>query len=117
MIRTESTPVSTFQPCEPVDDVNQKRSCCYMEDCLEGILRLMASDHREPLNIGSDRIVSINDLIDNIISISKMRIKKRYNPDAPQGIRGRFSDNTKLRQVLGWEPHTKLQDGLRKTYE
>ncbi len=97
-------------------DGKQTRSYCFIEDCLEGILRLMISDYREPLNIGSDRLVSINDLADILINISKKRIKMRYNPDAPQGVRGRNSDNTQLRRTLDWEPRTSLEDGLRKTY-
>ncbi|MEX2682389.1 MAG: NAD-dependent epimerase/dehydratase family protein, partial [Candidatus Sigynarchaeota archaeon] len=94
----------------------QTRSYCYIDDCLEGILRLILSDCHEPLNIGSDRLISINDLADLIISISGKRILKKYNPTAPQGVRGRNSDNTKLRQTLNWEPQTPLEEGLKRTY-
>lgn len=97
-------------------DGNQTRSYCYIDDCLEGVLLLMVSDCHEPLNIGSDRLVSINDLADIITEISGKEISKKYNLEAPQGVRGRNSDNTKLRQVLNWEPRTSLEDGLRKTY-
>jgi len=97
-------------------DGNQTRSFCFIDDCLEGILLLMVSDCREPLNIGSDRLISINDLADMIIKISGKKISKKHNLQAPQGVRGRNSDNTKLRQVLGWEPRTSLEEGMQKTY-
>jgi GDP-D-mannose 3',5'-epimerase len=76
----------------------------------------MISDCIFPLNIGSDRLVSINDLADIIITISRKKISKKHNHDAPQGVRGRNSDNTKLRQVLNWEPRTSLEVGLKKTF-
>ena len=97
-------------------DGNQTRSYCYINDCIEGILLLMVSDCREPLNIGSDRLISINDLADIIIGISGKEISKKYDLEAPQGVRGRNSDNTKLRQVLNWEPRTSLEEGIRNTY-
>lgn len=96
-------------------DGEQTRSFCYIEDCVEGILRLMNSDHADPLNLGQDRMVSINQLADIIAEIAGVHITKRY-VDGPQGVRGRNSDNTKLRRVLGWEPSISLEDGLARTY-
>jgi nucleoside-diphosphate-sugar epimerase len=98
-------------------DGKQTRSFCYIDDCLEGTYRLMESDWREPLNIGSDRLVTIDELADMIIKISGKKIKKRYNLSAPQGVRGRNSDNTLCKKVLGWEPKISLEEGLKRTYE
>ena len=75
----------------------------------------MSSNYSEPLNLGQDRMVSINELADIIASIAGIRISKKYI-DGPQGVRGRNSDNSKLREVLGWEPAISLEDGLAKTY-
>lgn len=96
-------------------DGEQTRSFCYIDDCVEGIYRLMNSEFAEPLNLGQDRMVSINELADIIANIAGVRIEKRH-VDGPQGVRGRNSDNTKLREVLGWEPSVSLEDGLAKTY-
>jgi nucleoside-diphosphate-sugar epimerase len=76
----------------------------------------MRSDHREPLNLGQDRMISINELVDIVARIAGKRIAKRYNLAAPQGVRGRNSDNTRLRAVLGWEPAVSLEVGLTHTY-
>ena len=97
-------------------DGQQTRSYCYVADCVEGIHRLMRSDHRAPLNLGTDRLVTINDLVDIVAAIAGKRISKQYDLSKPQGVRGRNSDNTRLRQVLGWEPATSLEDGLARTY-
>jgi nucleoside-diphosphate-sugar epimerase len=97
-------------------DGNQSRSFLYIDDCLEGTYRLMESDFREPLNIGSDRLITINDLADTIIKISGKKIAKKYNLSAPQGVRGRNSDNTLCEKVLSWEPKIPLEEGLGKTY-
>jgi nucleoside-diphosphate-sugar epimerase len=97
-------------------DGEQTRSYCYIDDCVEGIHRLMRSDHREPLNLGQDRMISINELVDIVAQIAGKRIAKRYNLSAPQGVRGRNSDNTRLRAVLGWEPAVSLEVGLTHTY-
>jgi GDP-D-mannose 3',5'-epimerase len=96
-------------------DGEQTRSFCYIDDCVEGIYRLMRSDFHEPLNLGQDRMVSINELADMIANIAGITIEKKH-VDGPQGVRGRNSDNTKLREVLGWEPEISLEDGLAKTY-
>lgn len=96
-------------------DGEQTRSFCYIEDCVEGIYRLMRSDFREPLNLGQDRMVSINQLTDIIAEIAGVTIVKKY-VDGPQGVRGRNSDNSKLREVLGWDPEISLEAGLATTY-
>jgi len=97
-------------------DGEQTRSFLYVDDCVEGIHRLMLSDHREPLNIGSDRLVTVNELIDLIARVAGKTIRKRHDLTKPQGVRGRNSDNTRLRQVLGWEPRVSLEDGIARTY-
>jgi GDP-D-mannose 3', 5'-epimerase len=97
-------------------DGEQTRSFCYIDDCVEGIYRLMRSDHHEPLNLGQDRMISINELADMISAIAGHPIRKNHI-DGPQGVRGRNSDNDKLREVLGWEPQISLEDGLKNTYE
>jgi GDP-D-mannose 3',5'-epimerase len=96
-------------------DGEQTRSFCYISDCLEGIHRLMRSDFHEPLNLGQDRMVTINELADLIAEIAGISIVKNHIK-GPQGVRGRNSDNTKLRDILGWEPRMSLEDGLRITY-
>jgi len=93
----------------------QTRSFCYIDDCVEGIVRLMASDYAEPLNLGQDRLISITDLADVVARIAGVQIDKVF-VDGPQGVRGRNSDNTRLREVLGWEPQVTLEEGLRQTY-
>jgi nucleoside-diphosphate-sugar epimerase len=98
-------------------DGSQTRSYCYVGDAVDGVRRLMQSGHREPLNIGTERLVTINDLVDMVATIAGKRIGKRHLAGAPQGVRGRTSDNTQLRAVLGWEPSVTLEDGMRRTYE
>jgi len=97
-------------------DGEQTRSFCYIDDCLEGIYRLMRSGFHEPLNLGQDRMVSINRLADIVAEIAGTRIVKKHVP-GPQGVRGRNSDNTLLRAVLGWEPAISLEEGLARTYQ
>ena len=97
-------------------DGEQTRSYCYVDDCVEGIYRLMRSDHREPINLGQDRMISINELVDMVAKISGKTIGKRYDITKPQGVRGRNSDNTRLREVLKWEPQISLEEGLERTY-
>jgi len=98
-------------------DGEQTRSYCFIDDCVEGIWRIMRSDYCEPLNLGTDRLVSINELVDIVAGLAGKSIRKAYDLSKPQGVRGRNSDNTRLRQVLGWEPATSLGDGLGVTYE
>ena len=97
-------------------DGEQTRSYCYIDDCVEGIYRLMQSDHRDPINLGQDRMISINELVDIVSNIAGKTIRKRYDLTKPQGVRGRNSDNTRLREVLKWEPSISLEDGLNITY-
>ena len=97
-------------------DGQQTRSFMYVDDCVEGLVRLMASNYSEPLNLGTDRLVTINQLIDLVSSVAGKRLKKRHDLSKPQGVRGRNSDNTLLNRVLGWEPAITLEQGLTTTY-
>ena len=97
-------------------DGEQTRSFCYVDDCVEGIYRLMVSDYREPLNLGSEEMVTVNELARIIVEVSgKDGITLRH-VDGPQGVRGRSSDNRRLREVLGWEPSVTLPRGSEPTY-
>lgn len=98
-------------------DGKQTRSYCYIDDCVEGLYRLMNSDYFEPLNLGTDRMITINQLVDLIAGIACKTISKKYDLTKPQGVRGRNSDNTKLRSVLKWEPEISLEEGLKRTYK
>jgi len=98
-------------------DGHQTRSYCYIDDCVEGIFRLMQSDHRDPINLGQDRMISINELVDIVANIAGKQVNRVHNLNAPQGVRGRNSDNTLLRETLGWEPAISLETGLARTYE
>jgi GDP-D-mannose 3', 5'-epimerase len=97
-------------------DGHQTRSFMYIDDCLHGTQRILASDIIEPLNLGSSELVSINQLVDIVESIAGVKLKRQYNLSAPKGVNGRNSDNTRIKQLLGWEPSTRLRDGLEKTY-
>ena len=97
-------------------DGRQTRSFCYIDDCVEGVYRLMNSDFREPLNIGSDRLVAIDELANIIAKIAGKKITIRHNTDKPQGVRGRNSDNTLCKKVLNWQPQIPLEKGLSRTY-
>jgi nucleoside-diphosphate-sugar epimerase len=94
----------------------QTRSYCYVDDCVEGIYRLMRADYSEPLNLGQDRLVTINELVDIVARIAGKRVRRVHDLTKPQGVRGRNSDNTRLRRVLGWEPQVSLEEGLARTY-
>jgi nucleoside-diphosphate-sugar epimerase len=98
-------------------DGNQTRSFIYIDDCVEGLIRIMSSGFREPLNLGTDRMVTINELVDLVAGIAGKSIQKKHVLTKPQGVRGRNSDNTLLAKVLGWEPKTRLEIGLAETYE
>lgn len=98
-------------------DGEQTRSFMYVDDCIEGVRRLMDSDIKIPLNIGSSEMVSINQLVDFAEDIAVVKLNRVYNLDAPKGVRGRSSDNTLIKELLGWEPSIKLKDGLKKTYD
>jgi len=97
-------------------DGKQTRSYCYVDDCVEGMGRLMQTEEHDPVNLGSDRLVTIDELIDIVAGIAGKRLIKRYDLTKPQGVRGRNSDNVKLRRVLGWEPQVTLEEGLARTY-
>jgi nucleoside-diphosphate-sugar epimerase len=96
-------------------DGEQTRSFCYIDDCVAGLHKLMRSGHHQPLNLGQDRLVSINELATIIARVAGIRISRRHVP-GPQGVRGRNSDNTRLREVLDWEPEISLEEGLARTY-
>src|SRR4026207_931356 len=97
-------------------DGEQTRSYCYIDDCVEGIYRLMESDHREPTALGQDGMIWVNELVDIVSNIAEKKIRKRYDLTKPQGVRGRNSDNTRLREVMNWEPSISLEDGLNIPY-
>lgn len=116
MCRKIATAKLTGNPTVEIwGDGEQTRSFCYIDDCLTGIYKLMRSDYHEPLNLGQDRMVTINQLADIIAEIAGISIVKKHVP-GPQGVRGRNSDNTRLREVLGWLPEISLEEGLAKTY-
>ena len=94
----------------------QTRSYCYVADCVEGIHRLMRSAYPDPLNLGTDRLVTINELMDIVCASAGKQLRRTHDLSKPQGVRGRNSDNTRLREVLGWEPQTSLETGLGRTY-
>jgi nucleoside-diphosphate-sugar epimerase len=97
-------------------DGEQTRSFTFISDCVHGTKALMASDHADPVNLGSTELVTINQLIDIVEEIAGIEVERNYDLSAPQGVRGRNSDNTQLRAALGWEPGVTLQDGLARTY-
>jgi GDP-D-mannose 3', 5'-epimerase len=88
----------------------------YVDDCVEGLVRIMSSDYRDALNLGTDELVTINQLVDLVCEVAGKRLSKRHNLKGPQGVRGRNSDNRRLRKVLGWEPSILLREGLALTY-
>jgi GDP-D-mannose 3', 5'-epimerase len=98
-------------------DGKQSRSYCYVDDAVEGTIKLMESTFTKPINIGSDRLVTINQLADIIIEISGKKIIKKYDPQGAQGVRGRNADLTLVKNVLNWEPKISLEEGLSRTYD
>ena len=97
-------------------DGKQTRSFTYIDDTIDGIFRLLESDFAEPINIGSSQLVTINELVDIVEGIAGVKLDRNYKLDAPQGVRGRNSDNTLILEKLGWEPSTTLEAGLATTY-
>ena len=97
-------------------DGNQTRSYCYIDDCVEGIDRLMRSDHHDPMNFGTDRLITVNALVDLVSATAGKTLHRRHDLSKPQGVRGRNSDNARLRAVLGWEPRVPLEEGMARTY-
>lgn len=98
-------------------DGKQTRSYCFVDDCVEGVYRLVQSNHHEPINIGSDELVTINELIELVSKIAHKSLRKKYDLSRPQGVRGRNSDNTTIKEVLHWSPSISLATGMRKTYQ
>jgi GDP-D-mannose 3',5'-epimerase len=97
-------------------DGHQTRSFQYVDDCVFGAQAILGSDIREPINLGSSEMVTINGLVDIAEEIAGIRLERRYNLSAPKGVNGRNSDNTKIQSLLGWQPSTRLRDGLERTY-
>jgi GDP-D-mannose 3', 5'-epimerase len=97
-------------------DGKQTRSFQWIDDCVKGTQMIMKGDYAEPLNLGSSELVSINELVDIVEEIAGLKLKRRYNLSAPKGVNGRNSDNALIRKIFGWEPSTRLRDGLEKTY-
>lgn len=97
-------------------DGEQSRSFMYIDDCIDGSLLIMDGDSREPVNLGSAELVTINQLVSIVEEIAGVTLKREYLTDAPQGVRGRNSDNTMISEIYGWEPSISLKDGIEKTY-
>jgi nucleoside-diphosphate-sugar epimerase len=97
-------------------DGKQTRSFMYIDDCVEGIYRIMRSEYSAPLNLGTDELISVDGLVDIVSEIAGKSLVKHHDISRPQGVRGRNSDNTRLRSVIGWEPGTALREGLVPTY-
>lgn len=97
-------------------DGNQTRSFMYIDDCLKGTQMFLENDVLEPLNLGSDEIVTINGLVDIVEDIAGIKLKRNYNLSAPKGVNGRNSDNTLIKEKFGWAPEIKLRDGMERTY-
>ncbi len=97
-------------------DGKQTRSFMWIDDCVKGTQMILGGDFVDPLNLGSSELVSINQLVDIVEEIAGMKLKRRYNLSAPKGVNGRNSDNTLIEKVFGWEPSTRLRDGLERTY-
>ena len=97
-------------------DGRQTRSFCYIDDCIEGLRRIMASSQATPINLGSEELVTIDQLVDAAGAAAGKQLGRRYDLSKPEGVRGRNSDNARLRELLGWQPETSLQDGIAATY-
>lgn len=98
-------------------DGHQTRSFMYIDDCIKGILDIMYSNIIEPINLGSSEMVSINELVDIVEEIAGVKLGRKYDLDAPKGVRGRNSENTLIKKYLGWEPSIPLRTGMKKTYD
>ncbi|MSQ98814.1 MAG: NAD-dependent epimerase/dehydratase family protein [Xanthomonadales bacterium] len=97
-------------------DGEQTRSFMYIDDCVKGINLLMDKSCPDPVNLGSSELVTINQVVDTVEDIAQIKLKRSYQPDAPKGVNGRNSDNTKIEKLLGWQPNIRLRDGLEQTY-
>jgi nucleoside-diphosphate-sugar epimerase len=108
---------------KPVDEIEiwgdgkQTRSYCYVGDCVEGIYKLMQLDYHKPINLGQDRLITIDELVDIIAKIAGKKITKRYDLSKPQGVRGRNADITLMKKILNWQPRVTLEEGLELTYK
>ena len=102
---------------EILGDGQQTRSFMSIDDCINGSTEIMEGNIREPFNLGSAEMVSMNQLVDIAEDIAGVRLKRKYNLGAPKGVRGRSSDNALIQKLMGWEPDTMLRDGLKKTYD
>jgi GDP-D-mannose 3', 5'-epimerase len=108
--------LSKNEAIEVWGDGQQTRSFMYIDDCVEGIYRLMQSDYPHPLNLGSDELVSVDQLVEIVANTAGRSVTKQHDLTRPQGVRGRNSDNTRLREILGWEPGTTIAEGIKPTY-
>ena len=97
-------------------DGEQTRSFCYVDDCIEGLVRLMDSGCTKPINLGTDELVTVNGLVDLACEVAGKHLRKNHDLSKPQGVRGRNSDNSLLRNILGWEPRITLKEGIDQTY-
>jgi nucleoside-diphosphate-sugar epimerase len=95
----------------------QTRSFMYIDDCVEGIHKIFDSEILEPINLGSNELVTINQLVDIVEECAGVKLKRNYDLGAPKGVNGRNSDNTRIKEYLGWEPSIRLKDGIAGTYE
>ena len=109
--------LSNSKEIEIWGDGHQTRSFMYIDDCLKGTTAIMESDILEPINLGSSELVTINQLVDIAEDIAQVKLTRKYNLDAPKGVRGRNSDNTLILKKLNWEPSIRLRDGMEKTYQ
>ena len=98
-------------------DGEQTRSFCYIDDCIEGLRRIMESGYSKPVNLGTDELVTVNQLVDAVCAAADKRLTRQHDLSKPQGVRGRNSDNSALKEVIGWEPATSLADGIKVTYD
>ena len=98
-------------------DGRQTRSFCYIDDCIEGLRRIMESGYAQPINLGTDELVTVNQLVDAACAAAGKRLRREHDLTKPQGVRGRNSDNSLLKRTLGWQPETSLRDGIKVTYD
>ena len=98
-------------------DGRQTRSFCYIDDCIEGLRRIMESGYAQPINLGTDELVTVNQLVDAACAAAGKRLRREHDLTKPQGVRGRNSDNSLLKRTLGWQPETSLREGIKVTYD
>ena len=98
-------------------DGEQTRSFCYIDDCIDGLRRIMESGYTKPINLGTDELITVNQLVDAVCQTAGKRLRKNHDLSKPQGVRGRNSDNTVLKEVIGWQPAITIQEGIKDTYD